>query len=259
MPDGKLESPRVRHMDGAPVFWAYMDGPGRTFAGDVGDVADLMGRTPAGVRGSGATWADGPHGDGLAFDGTSAAPANFAASLTLPGGSFTLSVWVDRSNAGTIFETNSAQTGFTVVDFGGFATSGHLSLYQSNWRSFGSIPSGRLCHVAVSLDGVSGVATAYLDGSPIGSLTSCQPVPTMTGLRIGAQLGGWGPLQGRIGSIALFGRVLSPAEIAREHADPDWRLRSRRSPAYFATPAGPSAPIFRRIPGPGRTGSRRVG
>jgi arabinan endo-1,5-alpha-L-arabinosidase len=78
-----------------------------------------------------------------------------------------------------------------------------------------ALPAGSWCHVAVTLDGSEGVL--YLDGSPVGTNSSLTIRPWQTLAKnnyIGRSQWSADPLfSGKIDSLRIFGRALSPAEI----------------------------------------------
>lgn len=72
---------RVRSRAGGPIYRAGLSGPRRRSDADPGDVLDLAGQLPSGVRQGAAAWADGPDGGpALRFDG----PADFVAVPGVP-------------------------------------------------------------------------------------------------------------------------------------------------------------------------------
>src|SRR4051794_31337627 len=89
---GKPAFPRVHRRQGAPGTWLLTEGPRRTFAGDAGDVSDLMRGSKAGVRSGSVGWVDGLNGKALSFPGTAGNGVTFTAPVST--NALTLSAWV---------------------------------------------------------------------------------------------------------------------------------------------------------------------
>lgn len=235
----KVASPRIWRPDGAPALWIYMDAPGPTFAGDAGDVADLTGSAPAGIRSAGCTWADGPTGGCLDHDGSGYATTRFeAAGLA----ALTVEVRVlvkSGAASGGIFQwagVPSSGDPFILIQYDG---AGNVKFYvNGGYRATVPISTAAWHDVAATYDDGSGWGF-YLDGVAVGSYAG--PIGSL-GIQLFAHdvyLGdGYpGPLACRTAGARIYPRALSPAEVARDFADPDWRLRRPR--ATFALP-GPS-------------------
>lgn len=237
----KPVSPRLYRREGAPALWALMGSPRRDGAGGSGDVADLMGAA-AGVRSTGCDWSVGPRGRCLSFDGT-----NGYATLSGPAASFTsfsVSVWV--RGAGRYFVSSAASgSGLDCTldnNPGGvrFMVSGAGAVAQAPIL----LNDGAWHHVV-------GVATPtlitlYLDGLPVATAVASNPTAFPNGLVLGtysgSPTGGTFNWSGQIDDARFYGRALPPEEIAREYAEPFWRLRPPTNAAvlFAGLPVVPS-------------------
>ena len=163
----------------------------------------------------GATWvASGRHNGAMAFDGVN--DRLDGSVITLPD-SFTMMAWMLNPSE-MPFETSvSVGTGRALKVLSqeiSFTTPvGELSFGRSgtpeSWH-----------HVAVTSDGET--IRAYLDGVPLGRPYPVALAPFTGPLQLGAWplgapvdfLGGW------LDDVRIYGRALSPAEIARDMAMP---------------------------------------
>src|SRR5690349_17433459 len=66
----KPSTPRIYHRQGAPFACYLIETPRRTRPEDTGDVGDTAGNYAAGIRQGGCSYAPGPMGNSLSFDGT---------------------------------------------------------------------------------------------------------------------------------------------------------------------------------------------
>ena len=222
----KPTAPRLYHREGAPVFWALMDAPRKTFPGDTGDVADLMGRTAAGVRTSGATWRSGQFGNGLSFDGTSGQVAlGNPGTLNLTG-NLTISAWVNPSSTPVANSEIVKKDESYILRFGGSnSISSFLWIpgYTYVNTDVNVAPNNTFTHVSVSYNGA--VLMIYINGKPVVSIARSGSLAT-TGQAAFIGSGGTGEyFPGLLDNILIYNRALSAAEVAREYADPWWRLR----------------------------------
>lgn len=244
MPVVKPANPRLRRLDGAPSLWLACPGPRRTFGGDAGDVGDLAGNTPALVRPPSATWATGPYGPAVAFDG-----APVPLPFTVTGPNLTLSIRFRLSQpAGGFYGL------FTTRDDGfcGLAFTGSGGNICGSWNAtVGEYNSGPQMPV---LPGVPYQAVmtlsptllvSYLFNLASGAVDS-YAIPGTYGPR---PLRNWGlggdpgipdrSNRGIFDDVRHYPRGLSAAEVAREVADPYWRLHAatRVAPFLQASPA----------------------
>ena len=242
----KPRNPKIWYPSGAPVAWYLMDTPRGTRPGDTGDVADLTGGVSAGVRHNGCTWSPGPRGNSLAFDGSAGyVDCGSPATLNITG-NLTISAWVYfTGSSGNYYFITSNLDGSS----GGFEffhiPAGVVALQTANGSYHGlsdgiGLAANAWTFVAATLD-VAGYgcfyhdgvlsATASLGANPIGSSTS----PFHIGERPGTT--GSYNWPGTIDDLQIYNRVLSPAEIARDYADPFWRLRRRLRAVAKAPPS----------------------
>ena len=267
MAQAKYQSPIIYDRVGAPSFWAYMNGPGPTFPGDAGDVADLMRGTAAGVRSGGCTWAVGPRGRCLSVNGSNGI-ARFASSMSNSfTGNFTVTLRFCPLSLSGIYPV-------LVSKDISFAGSGWLIGFRDSTGKFtATVPSGTgatagtACVVGTWYHGVavysgttSVTATIYLNGIQVGSASVGTLSTTTNDLVIGADQGSSSTpnvaanySNAIIEDVRIYPRTLSAAEIARDYADPDWRLRPPSRTRLFVM----SHSLFRRNLYD-RTGSRGV-
>lgn len=254
----KPRNARLVHRAGAPMFWALMDDPRRTFPGDSGDVADATGNVRAGTRSGGCTWATGPYGRCLSFDGTSGL---LTLPVPTPASHPTIAMRVCPATSSPIGMFDSAPVSAnTLRNYGADEIQWHPDA-----AGFGGL--GLSAGVWYDLVFVFRYDTArrldyYRDGrfvSSASTLVTADPTFAWTTFTVGGiNSGSVGYYQGLMGDIRIYPRSLTPAEISRDFADPYWRFRPRRGMALLAATGGspsPTTTLFRRSRGL-RTGSR---
>ena len=164
---------------------------------------------------NGATWlATGRHNGAMAFDGVD--DRLDGSAITLPAG-FTMMAWVLDPSVMPFETLVAVGTGRAVK-----VISQEIVLATPG----GDVRFGRggtpdiWHHVAVTSDGAT--VRAYLDGEPLGSPHRMALEPFTGPVQLGAWplgasvdfLGGW------LDDVRIYGRALSPAEIARDMATP---------------------------------------
>jgi hypothetical protein len=246
----KPSTPRVHHRQGAPAAWFLMDHPRHTNAGDTGDVADLMGRVPAGTRQGGATWTAGPRGSCLALDGTGYVQVADTPAVQLTG-DWTLSLWsYAASGSGTLMAA-SKQNDYH--DAAGWTTY-HQNVIGGIWdfifasgvaifRTFVVPAPDQWNHYALTgtLSGSILLITKYYNGSWLDAASfGATPSVNAHVLYLGNRdFATQGFVTGRMDDVRFYSRALSAAEIAREYADPYWRLRPPSRAGRLAATFGP--------------------
>ena len=246
MPYAKPRVPRIYQPSGAPAFWALAHAPGGTHAQDVGDVADLMGVVPALARGAGCTWANGPSGRALAFDGTTA--GNALSPLGFPYGGGWTGVTVTCRFQIPVGQSLSHYTILVSSDFNPrcfqffITTTGQVGVaFFNGVVSVGSIGGsgpdlrdGLWHEAAATWDGTT--VRGYADGVLTASAALAGVLPTGV---VPIQIGNYGPVGlagfgfiGLISDARVYSYALTQAQIIRNVADPYWRLRPP-SPRVF--------------------------
>jgi hypothetical protein len=194
---------------------------------DGNTVPDVTGNGNDGTNG-GATLAAGQTGQALSFDGTDdsvAVPDDPALDVTGP---YTETAWVNMdSTAGrndvTLKDPPQWAFGFQVRN--GRLRAGFEDEADNNYiGEAGSVPVGTWTHLAVVYDGDA--VRGYVDGTEVFEVTessrmdgggsplavsAVDPATNDAPLQIGA---GEGQFSGRIDDLRIYGRALSPAEIA---------------------------------------------
>ncbi len=241
--------PRIYQRTGGPVYWAYTaQGPRRTFAGDTGDVSDLAGNTPALTRGAGCNYLSGPNGSCISCDGTATGVA-IGSDARLPMGSAprTVGCWMK----GPPVDPNTNVFFLSYGGGGAYHSGFFLGAYQDamvftqvgdSFKSTISITDNAWHRVWVTHDGTT--QQMFIDGEfNASAVTAVDTIPSVLVV-------GGAPARPQYNQICLvddiqiYDRVLSPAEIARDYADPCWRLR--RPSRTRRSLAKKSAPLFRR-------------
>lgn len=233
----------IRHGANPPAFWLPMLGRERTFASDAGDVAEASGSIPAGERHGGATWQDAVDGPCLAFDGSTGYVR--CDGFRAPAGSpLTISYWQylagPPAGANSAFNLGQADTG------GGDRCQCHSPYADStiywDYRDAGSGRLtasyaghyGRWTHLALQVDPVAGYQAIYLDARLAASRAStASPMGAIAGAYVGAWNLASSYFEGKLSRFKVDLRILDPAEIARDFADPEWRLRRGARPARY--------------------------
>ena len=251
----------IRQWAGAPILWFDLARPAKTFASDAGDVADLRGRCPAGVRQNGCTL--DPDGDGYALSpGPSGSVRLDTPPMALTDWTVTARIVLPPDAPPGIQRVFTQQAGnywgLVVRDRRVTALSGHDGVVYPTGTDFGpDLADGREHRIAAARDTLAGLLTLYVDGLPVKALpaSSGGAYDDATPCWISSYIGN--PTEcftGKIRGVAVHDYALTAAAIARDAADPSWRTRPARTPWLLA--AGPSpAPTPRSR----RTSSLRSG
>lgn len=242
---GKPANPRIRDFSRAPVFWAALDGPRRTFASDTGDAADLTGCAPAGVRASGATWGTSPFGPCLTFDGTASGYAEFGSVDKLPQG--TAAYTIACTCLATWSNPNVWQD---IVQYGSpqhYAGIGQVNavLMANMYNSWvqGPDPSvGVWRRVAVTWgQGSPSPHRTYIDGRLAGEAASVYGAVEGKTLRLGGPVIGTDSyFKGSIADVQVFDYLFTAEQALADAADPWRRLRERPRADMVLASAGAS-------------------
>lgn len=232
----KPANPRIHHWAGAPVFWAAMDGPRRTYASDTGDVADLCGSAPAGTRAAGVTWAAGPYGPVIDC-ANAASSSSLASPIDFGTGPITISCHLlVRSLSVDMYPTiqlNSAGPAALGIE----VDHGKVYVYFGNGSTavFYTTPiaANAWYHVVGVRSGTPGAKSLYFNGSavPASSVGATNPAVTMNRFVVGGST-----FNGQVADLRIWPRALAADEVAREYADPWWRLRPPSRVATFFLP-----------------------
>ena len=198
------------------------------------------------------SWADGPDGPCLAFDGSNHYMAvDDSDELDLLSGNFTLIAGIKRSTAGSqdgLIEKYKATppsrggyylriTSGNVPQMGIFDNSGYTSVNGTSTVSVGAYHQ-----IAAVADKGNNLILHYLDGEFVNSGAQTRIISSTTEpLTIGARSGDFGEkLGGNLNYVMIFNRILSAEEIRQLNADP-YRIIRRRgiNPAAFYTAGAP--------------------
>ena len=220
----KPRNPTVYRRQGMPVWWAYLDGPRKTRPGDAGDVADLTRRSPAATRSATVSWADGPYGRCLSISGSTTG-VTLPTLPAMPGGVTFLCRCTPTSVTGwhALLAYNNGTSNWEL--YNGRQVVGYPE------TSATAIAANETHDLAVTV-APSFASKFYLDGRADGSGTSSTAGWPLAHppLYLGSDMAVGDSWTGKIHWVAIWPRVLTAAEIAREYADPFWRLR----PEYVA-------------------------
>ena len=228
---GKPGFPRIYHPEDAPAFWALMAAPQKTFGADTGDVGDLACGIAAGVRGTGVTWVDGPRGKCLSFAGTGG--VSLGAPKVNSNWPLTVSLWAKPIGPlGSYIKliTKGLNSEFSID--AATTTLFSINLY-SGAKFFWSASAGVWQHYAFTCDPTRAIV-GYYNGRQFATSTADASGYGSGGrLYLGTDNGTGSFFTGLMDDVRIYNRVLTPAEIARDYADPYWRLRRPRNhPIY---------------------------
>jgi hypothetical protein len=227
---------------GAPAWWAYLEGPRRTFAGDAGDVADLMRNAPAGVRAAGCTWDRGPRGPCLTFNGTT---GKVTAAKAIAGPPFYASCWfLVTSKANYLALINCRDASFVGLFLSDKPGNPLTAAWNNNSTEYSAatglaVSTGKWYFGAFAVTPTA--TTTYLGDPAAGTLQSftlaeANAARTNTNWTFGCDPGIGGDfLPGSLDDLRLHAYAPTAQQVARDFADPDWRLRGRRK--LFASAA----------------------
>jgi hypothetical protein len=246
-------NPRIRRRSGAPIFWAYtLLGGRQTFPGDTGDVFDLVGRTPAGTRGGGCTWVDGPAGRVLS---TGSDSVDFGTSdlFNFTASDFTISFWCNPT---------TVSVPWVPIGRGLFQSAGWYVLVNGSAITLTCNASGTnydlittstpmavnvAQHIVAVRSGTSGAI--YWNGvaQPVsGTLASPASYPGQH-LYLNRYSGGGDSITATIWDLKIYDYALSASQVAADFVDPYLSLRSSDDddmPAWLTSSASPYAPGF---------------
>jgi hypothetical protein len=245
-------NPRIRRRSGAPILWAYTAQGGRqTFPGDVGDVFDLAGRTSSGVKAGGCTWVDGPAGRALST-GSDFVDFGTGDLCNFTGSDFSVSFWCNPSTTGVPW---------VPVCRGVYQTAGWYLLLSSstialtcntvgvnNDLTTTSTPfvANAAQHIAVVRQGTGGAI--YWNGvaQPVtGTLAS--PASFSGGhLYLDRYNTGGDNMSATMWDVQIYDYALSANQVARDYADPSWRLNPHEEdePMIYAGSASPHSSLY---------------
>jgi Concanavalin A-like lectin/glucanases superfamily len=228
----KPATPRIYPRTGAPDAWFLMDQPRQTRPGDAGDVWDLTGNLSAGSRSTATTWGNGAYGANLQFAGSTTGVDLGANVLPRDSGCTMLIRATPTSISGyrTLLAHDSGSGGW-------WLHSGQSNPYFAGGQAVGSatVSAGETHEWAVTC-AAGGVPALYLDGLPDSSTWGATSNPALSYRYIGADNGG-DSFVGSMDWVKYWGRILSPAEIAREYADPFHWLQPPPRKAWWFTSA----------------------
>lgn len=203
-----------------------------------------MGSIPAGERHGGAAWARGQDGPCLAFDGSSGYVQLDEFKLSA-GSPITIGYWqyLDAAPSGA----NSAFNLGAATISGGERCQCHSPYSDGTiYWDFSDAGGGRLTasyaghygqwtNVVLQADPIAGYQAIYLDGRLAASRASTSaPMAALAGAYVGAWNLAASYFEGKLSRFRVYPRILTAGEIARDFADPDWRLRPGSRPARNA-------------------------
>jgi hypothetical protein len=240
--------PRIVRGRGAPTNWYYLAGGGRadpSGASGFRDVFDLVvgvaGRRQSLAGPPGATYIDGPYGKCLDLTGAgwcdvTTPPMNSSAAWTITATARTKPTVA----GGVLYNLGSDVTGFGLGVGGGTwdDTANNIVVFIANvaWFAAPSAPIGSGWFTAsVTFDRATLQTIIYLNGR----LVRSGAIPGMPAdLRPGERAGIGGYYNGRpfgglpyeaftgqVADVKFYNYAQTPGQVARDHADPFWRLR----------------------------------
>ena len=256
MPVAKPQQPRIYQPAGAPIFWALMHAPSKTFGSDTGDVADLMRGTAAGTRTAGCAWTNGPYGRCLSFDGVGYCTMADSTALALGASLFEICCRVKTTTSGS---RRTIMHKFAYVGGGGSEPGVYIDILSTgiircalqsdnsnsmygdsavtvndgNWHDIAYRRTSATSQQIV-IDGIDRTTSTALAGSPFGITCSQplgigQPWPNFTN----------SPFVGQIDNVRIRNFNSKLQDINKEAADPFWRLRPTARPMLGTLPATP--------------------
>lgn len=206
--------------------WLMNEGSGST-------VQDLSGNGKHGTLGA-TTWAAGKFGSCLGFDGGD--------TINITGfslsGSYTWSFWVCSTDTTANTDLFDCQTGRMIVLW---RQSDMLTLYDGNYRYFGSTPSSGWHHVVFVASATTLTCSCYMDGVQSGITRTYTPVNIGGSVAIGSRYSGDDNyFNGLMSSCAIYNRALSASEIAQLYREPFGMIVQDRPELYVTAeaPAG---------------------
>ena len=202
---------------GLVALWRFDEGNGAV-------TEDYMGGTKDAVQF--ARWAPGAFRSGLQLNGVSSCVVRQAALAPKLRDGMTVEAWVRVDRGGLTWRPIVNRHEFPLGFFFGFDGGGDLGLHLAvggKWLSCTSkarLSPRRWTHVAATFDSVMGLAV-YVDGRQTGTLEAeGELVPaTEVDLVIGRHNRHQWALAGGIDDVRLYNRALTPAQIARHHAE----------------------------------------
>ena len=179
--------------------------------------------------------------------------SGYAASgpATLNPPRITISAWARSTGAtsGTGFIVNKGYDGSSIAySLNVFASASGLegmAVYNGSFHSTGTPGTaqgdGNWHHHCGTADGAK--LSYYLDGVFYASVAFSGALPVgSAALEIGRYNNDNARFVGDISEVRIFDYALSPAQVAREYADPFWRLRPPRRQAAYLVPTPTPTP-----------------
>lgn len=231
MPLCKPRVPAVQVRPGAPIFWAALCGPGRTCGADAGDVADLARLTPTGARSaSNCAWTAGQGGPALSFG--SGGSVDFGVGTLDARLTTRMTVCATVTFNATGVSQNAVSKISAASPYGwrlGTDGAGNLHYYCGTTGTTGA-PTGSAPTPArrYRLQGVFDGGQAYLyDAATLvtSAVATGSVNPSGAKLMLGTSDGFGGSLNGLLEDVQIFNYALTLSQLARDAADPWWRLR----------------------------------
>jgi hypothetical protein len=227
-------STRIVARTGAPLLWARTaGGPRRTFSAGSGDVPDLCGNYPAGARSGDCIYANSPSGRVLSFSGAGGAlfpsappiagPVSLSARVTLsavPGNDYRVIFRLEMDSSHAIglylWGPDNVLAFYHIGD-----ASGSINVNSA------TVPAvGPEYHVVGTFDGTD--SRIYVNGAMEGFAAFAPPSLSTPAAYLGDYSGGGQRWSGTIADAQVYNYALSPGEISRLRARPDWRLKRCR-------------------------------
>jgi hypothetical protein len=212
----KLDHPLARGLVSA---WLFNEGSGNKAydSSGQGNHGTLTGMNDPPVATSG--WNSGPHGGGLAFDGTDdyIPLGNIPATLS----NCTIIATINPTLSKIFFITSCGPSGTTSGLEFRVETTGALRFVKANAADIGlgtagAVANGQFSHVAGTYD-TAGNYKYYANGVPAGSGTNLQTI-TNPNVFLAVNTGEYS--LGSISSVFIYNRALSAEEIAYLYAQP---------------------------------------
>lgn len=215
-------TPRNSLANGLQRLWPLGEGGGVQAT----DLAQNYGGTLTG----GVTWAPGPFGAALDFDGTSGYVAPSGPVLNLPRVTVAAWLWLRTvpasANTGLVigcgangFNSSTHDKELSVTWAGGLQFYGYDNSFRTTSAASKAVPLQRWVHVAGTIDGTT--ITAWQDGISVGTSVCGE---SYTGYAVANAFLGADTtttyLDGRIALAAIWARALTADEIQRLAVEP---------------------------------------
>lgn len=244
---------------GLPVAWFLMDAPRPTFASDSGDVGDLMGNVPAGVRSGSLVYARGPTGFSLSAPGTTcSASLGTPAALNLTGAmsiSCFLTPFIITTAPSTIAAASDSTPANVTWDlefnrFSGCFSFAHgtASAYCIVQTAATSLTLNVRKHIAVVRSGAAGAWTFafYLNGFRVASTLNLGSYTNNPSPSQPCALGSLGafsgsPLNGSFDNLKIYNYAQSDQQVLMDASYP-FRQITYKTPTLYSIP--PSVSLY---------------